>query len=100
VAGDFEGQLLVGHYGRIHGAAFSPDAKTLATCGEDAVRLWNLDNRQQVVILPTHSVTWDIAFSPDRRWLAAAADDGTIRLWRAPLFEELEAAEEWSGGSP
>jgi WD40 repeat protein/serine/threonine protein kinase len=100
VAGDFEGQLLVGHYGRIHGAAFSPDAKTLATCGEDAVRLWNLDNRQQVVVLPTHSVTWDIAFSPDRRWLAAAADDGTIRLWRAPLFEELEAAEEWSGGSP
>jgi WD40 repeat protein/serine/threonine protein kinase len=100
VAGRGEGELLSGHYGRIHGVTFTQDGKTLATCGEDGLRLWSLASRQQVIMLPTQARMYDVRFSPDDRWLAAAVDGGTIRLWEAPTLEELEAVENRPAGSP
>jgi WD40 repeat protein len=93
LAGNGDGEMLTGHYGRVHAATFSPDGRTLATCGEDAIRLWSLASRQQVAVLRTDVRTYDVAFSPDHRWLAAAADDGTIRVWEAPSFEELDTTD-------
>ena len=34
-----------------------------------------------------------VEFSPDGRTLMSASLDASIRLWRAPLWEEIEAAE-------
>jgi WD40 repeat protein len=85
--------MLRGHYGPLLGVNFSPDGRTIATSGVDAVRLWNLASRQQIAVLRTDAVPDDVGFSPDDRWLAAAMADGTIRLWPAPSFAEIEAAE-------
>jgi WD40 repeat protein len=86
--------LLPGHIDEAYGVTFSPDGRTVASCGTDAVRLWNVTTFRQVALLETGGTLESVAFSSDGQWLAGAADDGTIRLWRAPSWEDIEVAAE------
>jgi WD40 repeat protein len=87
-------RFLRGHNGAVRGVAFSPDDRTLASAADDGtIKLWNLASMQEAATLhgpdgPVHVV----AFSPSGSLLASAAE-GVVRLWKAPTFEELSAAE-------
>jgi WD40 repeat protein len=64
--------------------AFSPDGKTLASLGEDGIRLWNVSTGQpigQPLSGYLNSVT-SIAFSQDGKTVAASGE-GTVILWDA-----------------
>ena len=39
-----------GHAGRVYSGAFSPDSLTLATSGEDGVKLWDVATKQNIAI--------------------------------------------------
>jgi WD40 repeat protein len=76
---------LRGHREEVYYVAFSPDGKSLATCGKDrTIQLWDVDTGQRRLILRGHTddINW-VAFSPDGRSLASASDDNSIKLWDA-----------------
>ena len=89
----------------VDGVAFSPDSKTLASCGwdQEGVRIWDLtrlsDGRpSDPVLLPRASAAYAVAFSADGTLLAAAGRK-SLSMWscaagRYTLFleEQIETS--------
>ena len=88
--------------------SFSPDdrTKTVATISGDAIRLWNTETGDELVIglhlysdlplgfhhnLPTILA---LAFSPDGRWLVSGTTEGEIRMWDVATGEALTVFSE------
>ncbi len=88
---------LRGHFGMVCSAALSPDGRRAATGGSssrDAVKLWDLVAHRELLTLQGEGQHFlYVAFSPDGNALAAVSPGGIAHLWRAPSWEEIEAAE-------
>jgi WD40 repeat protein len=81
----------------LHDLLFSPDSRRLLASGtgrNDVIKLWDVETGRDVATLPGVPGWYaHISFSPDGQTLFAASIEGTALLWRAPSFEEIEAAE-------
>jgi WD40 repeat protein len=87
-------RILRGHVAGLFGLSFSPDGKTLASCGDSRLKLWNTDTVQEILTLARFSsVGLATMFSADGSALSASQVDGHGQLWRAPSFEQIAAAE-------
>jgi WD40 repeat protein len=86
--------ILRGHVAGVYGLSFSPDGKTLASCGDNRLKLWNIETVQEILTLARFSSGGlAVMFSSDGSALAANQVDGHGQLWRAPSFEEISATE-------
>ncbi|MFM6218827.1 MAG: WD40 repeat domain-containing protein, partial [Dolichospermum sp.] len=93
---DLQGNLIVkleGHQDWVTSIAFSPDSQLLFTSSWDKkIRIWN---RQGSLIREFKAYDDDeindMALSPDGKYLASGASDGTARLWRVESLDELLA---------
>jgi WD40 repeat protein/serine/threonine protein kinase len=82
---------LHGHTAPVLHAAFSPDGKTIATGGFDAmVRLYDAGDGRMLHTLPGHRLCVNyLAFSVDSGRLASASDDRTAKIWEVNTGQEL-----------
>jgi len=67
---------------------YSPDGKTLGILGGRSVRLFDMPTRKVRATIRSEVQVNGITFSPDGRTLAAAVNDGTVKLWDAPTGDE------------
>ena len=88
---------LVGFLNAANSVAFSPDVQRLATGGTtpgDSVRLWDVDSWQEVLTLEGTGFEFNFtAFSPNGNLIGTLSSEGALRVWRAPSWEEIAAAE-------
>jgi WD40 repeat protein len=87
--------VLRGHKGKISAAAMSSDGEWIASSGvqDHELLIWSInDPRGPIKRLPLASPATQIAFSANRRWLAATVDgDDDIHLWNFPeLSKEIK----------
>lgn len=84
---------LYGHLNGVFAIAFSPDGKRLisASGGREAVMLWDLGTRQELLTLPgAGSLFLATTWSTDGDVILAGAP---WQAWRAPSWAEITAAE-------
>jgi WD40 repeat protein len=76
-------RTIQAHIGAVWSVAFSPDGKTIASSGEDAlIRLWDVGTAKLKHVLEGHDGSVrSVVFSPDGQTIASGGDDTTVRLW-------------------
>jgi serine/threonine protein kinase/WD40 repeat protein len=82
---------LDGHTGVVEGVAYSPDGRTIVTCGMDkTVRLWNAETGSEIRRFEGHTATvYTAVFSRDGQRVLTASSDKTVRLWDLPTGLEV-----------
>jgi eukaryotic-like serine/threonine-protein kinase len=88
-----------GHEDAIHGLAFDPPGRRLATAGRDrTVRIWDTATARPVLTLRGHVLGVNgVAFSPDGRFLASAGEDRMVKLWDAATGAERRSLSGHTG---
>lgn len=74
-----------------HTVAFSVDGKRLGSVGPGKALVWGTwgaSNGKELLALPSVPETFDVSFSPDGKWIAAATRAGA-KLWNAANAQEV-----------
>ena len=85
------GPPLSGHTLRIVALAFTPDGRTLVSCGWDGrLGIWDVGGRKNLAFLRGHNNSFNQAvLSPDGSTIATGGDDSLVRLWNVARRQEI-----------
>lgn len=92
---------LIGHAARVHGLAWAPDSRRIASASADGtVRVWDVEGRSDPIILTGHlSEPWCVTFAPGRDTIISssiATWRDTLKVWRLDRSDSgQEIAPEW-----
>jgi WD40 repeat protein len=84
-------RFLEGHADGVHGVAFSPDSKRIATASHDGTaRIWDVASAKELLRLEGHAgAVHSVAFSDDGTRVATAGADSMVMVWDAETGDLL-----------
>jgi len=89
-----------GHATDVRGVAFSPDSRSLASCGDSNIVIWNVREGTVRQTISGHAAyVYGVAFTPSGSVLVSASWDRTVRAWDADTGEELRVLRGHSGAA-
>lgn len=62
---------------------YAPDGQRLATVGDQALRLWDLDTLQCTAAMPVQRFSTGCSWSPDGELIAASSAGRVVSVWNA-----------------
>ena len=82
-----DGDKLVGHQAKIHGVAWSPDSRSIATCSADGtIRIWDVEGLTEVRRFLGHlSEPWAVVWGRDGQTVFSTGINPNvdrIKIWR------------------
>ena len=85
---------LVGHTSELTAVTFDHDGTRLVTASLDgSVRIWDVETGRNTLTLPSDSPVWDVAVSPDGRYLAAVDPTGAAIVYLLDTDELVAEAQ-------
>ena len=78
----------INHDGQLSATTFSANGQYLVSGGEGGVRVWRVEDGEQMARLEAKSVQC-LAVSKDGRWIAAGSELGDVFIWSAETYEEI-----------
>jgi WD40 repeat protein/beta-lactamase regulating signal transducer with metallopeptidase domain len=96
-----EQRSIDAHEHPVYGLAWSPDGKTIASCGGDwrkqiegTVKLWNAETGEGTTFaLSEMRDVWNVAFSPNGKYLAVAGGGNkSVQIWDVARKEAVHTA--------
>jgi WD40 repeat protein len=74
--------VLKGHEGNVKSATFSHDGTRILTSGGDTIRIWDISNGKELLVLRADGPdVGSASFSPDDSHVIAPSLDGSLRIW-------------------
>jgi WD40 repeat protein len=82
---------LSGHTERIVALNFTPDGRTLVSCGWDGrLVIWDVKSGANLTVLRGHNNSFfQLVLSPDGSTIATGGDDSVVRLWNVARRQEV-----------
>ena len=86
---------LLGDYGNLHYATYSPDGSKIAAASEDCcIRIWDSKSNELIKTIKDTKSVYAVSYSNDGRRIVSRASDGSIRIWDSDNGKLLRTLEQ------